>query len=53
MHEQVRASRPVNDIDGVVITLTDLTAIKQMEAELRKVGAGATAKRRNAGGAKE
>jgi chemotaxis methyl-accepting protein methylase/PAS domain-containing protein len=32
-----------NVIDGVVITFTDISEIKQLEAELRKVGAGGTA----------
>lgn len=32
-----------NVIDGVVITFIDITEIKQLEAELRKVGAGGTA----------
>jgi PAS domain-containing protein len=31
-----------NVIDGVVITFIDISEIRQLEAELRKVGAGGT-----------
>jgi hypothetical protein len=34
-----------NLIDGVVITFIDISEIKQLESELRKVGAGVTAGR--------